>query len=98
MLTQGKALWVTSVLHDAVARILVVGFTHDPEGSEAGRVARFSGVEQVESRWQDKGDGCMETLIGAHETSSGGSFRYVLATDQREIELAATEKASVYDV
>lgn len=98
MLTQGKALWITSVSHDAAARTLVVGFTQDPERSESRRVASFFGVEQVESQWQDRDDGCMETLIGAHETCSGGSFCYALVTDQREIEFAAGEGAAVYDV
>jgi hypothetical protein len=98
LLTQGKTQWITSLSHDAAARRVAVGFTHHPEQPETERIARFSGVERVEARWQDREEGCMETLIGAHETSGGGFFRYLLVTDQREIEFAAAEKAKVYEV
>lgn len=98
LLNQGKAQWITTLSHDAAARKVAVGFTHHPDQPETKRIARFSGVARIQSRWQDREDGCMEALIGAHETSGGGSFRYLLVTDQREIEFAAAEKAEVYEV
>jgi len=99
VLTQGKALcvWVTEFSHNMAVAKLMVGFTHVPEHSETQRVAHFFGVQQVESLCLDRDDESMEGLIGAHESPISPGFRYVLVTDQREIEFTAAEKATVHD-
>ena len=97
VLTRGLAQWITTFSHDQASRSLVVGFTHDPEHSKTERVARFAGVDKLVHRWQDRDDQCMETLIGAHETSTAGGSTYLLVTDQREIEFTAAVQANLYD-
>jgi hypothetical protein len=96
--TAGKAHWITSFTYDAVAGRLVVGLTHDPECSQTERVLEFDEVANISHRWTDRDDECMEGLLGAHEEESGPIIRYTLVTDQREIEVRATTRGSIYDV
>ena len=98
VLTRGLAQWLTTFSHDQANRGLVVGFTHDPEHSKTELVARFAGVDRLETRWQDRNKQSMETLIGAQETSTAEGFTYLLVTDQREIEFTAAVQSKVYEV
>jgi hypothetical protein len=98
VLTRGMAQWITAFSHDQASRSLVGGLTHDPEHSKTERVARFAGVDNLVHGWQDRDDQCMETLIGAHETSTADGFAYLLNTDQREIEFTAPVQVKVYEV
>lgn len=98
MLTLVKVQWITLFSYDHETGSLVIGFTHEPGKAEPQRVARFLGAERVESRWQDRDGECLEMLLGAHEFASDSGFHYTLNTDQREIELEATNPASVHEV
>ncbi len=93
----GQARWITSFAHDATTQSLVVGLTSDPETYETDRVLEFREVRSVCDHWIDRDDECMESLLGAHETQRGSDFRYVLMTEQREIEILAGTKGLIHD-
>lgn len=81
----------------ATTQKLVVGLTRDPESSKTQRILEFHQVRSIRDYWIDRDDECMEGLLGAHETESGSDIRYVLATDQREVEVFAGTQGLVYD-
>jgi hypothetical protein len=96
-IVRGKAHWITSVVHEPACSRLVIWLT-DIEGSiKPTRAIEFSEIQQIESRWGDKDEGSMEGLLGAHEEERASLVRYLLVTDQREIELTTRRKAVVKD-
>ena len=95
--TRGKAQWFTSFKHDSASEELIIGLTHDPEHSATQRVLEFHEVRDMEQHWMDRDDECMEALISA-EQEGDSVFRYLLVTDQREIEFRAGSRALIYDV
>jgi hypothetical protein len=96
--THGLAQWLTFVKHDHITRDLVVELTHDPGSLATQRIIRFADVTTVEDCWIDRDDGCMETLMGAHENETGSDFRYTLVTDQREITFKTGKRGMIYDI
>jgi hypothetical protein len=45
------------------------------------------GRECFSTHWTDRDDNRVEGLLGAHEEEVAGTFRYLLVTDQREVEV-----------
>ena len=97
-LTHGQAQWITSAVHDPAASRLVVSLTHDVAQLKARRVIEFGGIQAIEHRWTHREDNCAEGLLGAEEDAHDGRYRYLLVTDQREIEFIANYRASIKDV
>lgn len=95
--TTGKAHWFTYFAHDPAGQKLVVGLTRDPETSETDRVLEFCKVKSIHEDWIDHDEQSIEGLLGASEEKCGPDFRYLLVTDQREIEIVAGTQGSIYD-
>ena len=77
---------------------MIVGLTRDVSQLSPQRVIEFSGIQNFVSRWLQRNEDQIEGLLGAHEDQSGDRFRYLLVTDQREIELSTLSRASIKDV
>jgi hypothetical protein len=91
----GNAHWITSLVHEPAASRLVIELS-DEEGSfEPTCAIEFIEVQRLESRWSDRDEGAIEGLLGAHEEELAGLARYLIVTDQREIEVLARRKAVV---
>lgn len=90
-ITLGLAQWITLVETDEAAQSLRIGLTHNPEDSATERSLYFTAVTKVVSEWHDPEEGCMETIIGAHEDKYGQQLQYLLHTDQRELLICADQ-------
>src|SRR5712672_3600057 len=89
-LTLGQALWITSCIHESAVSRLVVAFTHNVDQSRPVRILECGGIQDIEHRWLQRNDNHVEGLLGAHEDVCGEPYRYLLVTDQREIEFTAS--------
>jgi hypothetical protein len=92
---RGKALWITSLVYEPAASRLVINLTDKVDSLEPTRVIELIDIQQLEIHWTDRDDNRMEGLLGAHEEEVSGIVRYLLVTDQREIELTTRKKAVI---
>lgn len=91
----GKAHWITSCVHEPAASRLVIQLTDNVDSSEPTRVVEFIDIQQLETHWSDRDDDRIEGLLGAHEEEVAGIVRYLLVTDQREVEFTTRKKAVI---
>jgi hypothetical protein len=94
-IVQGKAHWITSIVHEPASSRLVMWITNDEDSFKPTRAVEFIDVQQYDSQWTDRRDGWLEGLLGAHERQLDGLFHYLLVTDQREIALITRTKAAI---
>lgn len=94
-ITLGLAQWITLFKTEDAVESLRIGLTHNPEDSATERSIYFTAVTKVVSEWYDRDDGCMETIIGAHEGIDAEQLRYTLHTDQRELWIWAKHPAVI---
>jgi hypothetical protein len=94
-IVRDKAHWITSFVYDPTSSKLVIALTDDPESSESTRFIVFADVDQLESEWTDRDNTRLEGLLGAHEEEIAGLVRYLLVTDQREIEVLSRMKVTI---
>ena len=92
---RGKAHWITSYVYEPAASRLVIELTDNVESPEPTRVVEFTDIQQLEIRWTDRDESCIEGLLGAHEEEVAGIVRYLLVTDQREVEFTTRKKAVI---
>jgi hypothetical protein len=95
-LVQGRAHWITSVMHEPASSRLVILLTDNEGTFKPTRAVEFLDIQQLESRWSDQKDGEIEGLLGAHEEELEGLIHYLLVTDQREIALTTRTKAAIH--
>lgn len=93
--TLGLAQWITFVEINESAESLRIGLTHNPEDSATEKSIYFTGVTRVVSNWVDRDDGCLESIIGAHEECEGDQLRYTIHTEQRELCIWARHTAAI---
>ena len=94
-IARGRAHWITSVVHEPDSSRLVIWLTDNEDTFKPTRVIEFLDIQQLETRWICREDGCIEGLLGAHEEELAGLVHYLLVTDQREIELTTPKKATI---
>jgi hypothetical protein len=92
-IVRGKAHWIASIVHEPATSSLVIWLTDNDDSFKPTRAIKFFDIQQLESRWTDRKEGWVEGLLGAHEEELAGLIRYLLVTDQREIELTSLRKA-----
>jgi len=95
-IVRGKAHWVTSIVHEPASARLAIWLTHDEDTFKPTRVIEFADVQKLKSQWTDRNDGTIEGLFGAHEEELAGVIRYLLVTDQREIQLDTRRTAVIH--
>lgn len=84
-MTLGLAQWITLVETDDATESLRIEITHYPERQTSERVICFNSVSKILFDWEDRDDGCLESIIGAFEDIDGDQLRYMIRTDQRTI-------------
>ena len=89
---RAKAHWITSYVYEPAASRLVIELTDNVESPEPTRVVEFTDIQQLEIHWTDRDESCIEGLLGAHEEEVAGIVRYLLVTDQREVEFTTRKK------
>lgn len=94
-IVRDRAHWITSFVYDSTSSKLVIALTDDPESSKPTRIVVFADVAELASEWTDRDGTCMEGLLGAHEKDVAGLVRYLLVTDQREIEVLSRKKVEI---
>jgi hypothetical protein len=94
-IVRGKAHWITSVVHEPAASRLVIWLSDDEDSFKPTRAIEFIYLQQFESRWSNQDEGSVEGLLGVHEEEQAGLVRYLLVTDQREIELTTRRKGAI---
>jgi hypothetical protein len=92
---RGKAHWITSFVYEPAASRLVIQLTDNVDSPEPTRVIELINIQQLEIHWSDRDDNRIEGLLGAHEEKAAGIVRYLLVTDQREVELTTGKKALI---
>lgn len=83
--TQNLAQWISGIEVSDDAKSLRIQLTHNLHHPVVERCIYITGVTKVVSKWHDRVDGCMESIIGAHEERIGTEFRYMFHTEQREL-------------
>ena len=94
-IVRGRAHWITCVVHEPASSRLVIWLTDNEDSFKPTRAVEFLDIQQLETRWICREDDCTEGLLGAHEEELAGIVRYLLVTDQREIELTTRKKATI---
>ena len=86
-ITDEHAQWIVSCTYDAAKCSLVINLSSTLDVLKSERTIEFSGVDKLKYRWSQRNRTDVEGLLGGHESEEHGCYRYLLVTDQREIQL-----------
>lgn len=98
--TQASCIYIHSITYNFENKKIIISFIENPEGQQQFKRLIFTDVYEF-SETIDKNDfdeDCLDSIIGIQESQHNALIKYIVTTEQREMEIYTENVPLIEDI